>query len=90
MYIIVFLFLFFFLLLFVALLLVGRIARFLSSLFAPFRSQERAPRSDADAVDGEEAFLRRHRKKGRKVFAADEGEYVDFQEIKDDAPERRP
>lgn len=81
MHIVLLLFLFFFLLLFVALSLVGSLARLLGRILSFFRPK------GASSAGGEfsprEAAAPRE---GRKVFSSDEGEYVDFVEIKDESP----
>ena len=88
MYFILFFFILFILLLFLALTVLGGVARFLSGLFSFFRPRGSARTGRGEQADTEVPQSGRHRQNGKKVFAADEGEYVDFVEIKDDAPER--
>ena len=86
MHIVLLLFLFFFLLLFVALSLVGSLARLLGRILSFFRSKG-ASSAGGEFSPREAAAPREGRgREGRKVFSSDEGEYVDFVEIKDESP----
>ncbi len=88
MYFILLLFIFFILLLFLALAVLGGVARFLGGLFSFFRPQPGGRAAGAGPDEAEASRGTGHGRNGKKVFAADEGEYVDFEEIKDDVPER--
>lgn len=91
MHLIALFFIFFIFLLFIGLSLLGTLARIIARILSFFGLGKRsfyAGRQDAPGSEernfSDTSYKPAKEPRGEKVFSADEGEYVDFEEIKED------